>query len=121
MKTLIAVAAAAVTLTGCAANFEQIERPPEGYAAIRLKRQIVVSIGALRGDITFPAGTLLVADRRSKDGRALYYCGIGVVNGGPASSACVEYDQKSFAITLNHTGERYETVVSSDDVLETKN
>lgn len=121
MNKLIAVAAAAVALTGCAANFDQIERPPEGYAAIRLKRQVIVPIGALRGDITFPAGTLLVADRRSKDGRAIYYCGIGVMNGGPASSACVEYDQKSFAITLTHTGERYVTAISSDDVLETRN
>lgn len=128
MKTKIAVrriwACAAVFLplavAGCA-NFDLIARPPGGYNAIRLNRQVVVSQGALRSDITFQAGTLLVADRKAKYADYLYYCGLGVQNNGAAISKCVTYDGRSLAITFPMTGEKYETPVTAQDITETKN
>lgn len=103
---------------GCA-NYDMIKRPPDGYDALRLKRQIIVDRG-LRSDLTFQAGTLLVADRMSKDGNYLYYCGIGI-DSGNAVSMCVTYNRRSVAITYPLTGEKYETAVTSDDIYETKN
>ena len=120
MKKRLAIAVVTAALAGCA-NFDLITRPPGGYDALRLNRQVSVPLGALRGEVTFPAGALLVADRRSKDGRDLYYCGLGIMNSGPVYSMCVTYDRRSLAITFPMTGERYETPITSDDVAETKN
>lgn len=109
-----------LAISACA-NYDLLPRPPQGYDAIRLNRQVVISQGALRSSITFQAGTLLVADRKAKDGNDVYYCGLGIEDSSVAVSKCVTYDGKSLAITFPMTGEKYETPVTSQDLVETKN
>jgi len=117
MKTIMALCALSLMMISCADNYKMISRPAEGYNTILLKRSVSISQG-IRGTWTFPAGTLLVADRTLNADGSLLYCGIGVMSGQATLFYCVQYDHSSFTIIRPMTGEVYSTPVSTEDVEE---
>ena len=59
---------------GCAMGTQPEPRPPGGYAALRFTRDVELP-GALGNAWLFPAGTVLVGDRRRQADDELLYCG----------------------------------------------
>ncbi|MEN0075736.1 MAG: hypothetical protein AAGC69_15205 [Paracraurococcus sp.] len=64
----------ALLLAGCAMGTRPEPRPPGGHAALRFTRDVELP-GALGNTWLFPAGTVLVGDRRRLADDELLYCG----------------------------------------------
>ena len=118
-------ALAALLLAGlaaaCAMPTAVINRPADGYEAIRF-RQTVRLVGAVGNTWEFPVGTVLVADRQRDVDGALMFCGPMVIRdlATETRQTCVIRAGDRLRINTEYLRDGFEREIPPGAIVETR-